>query len=45
MIDLIIPLGGGSKSKNDELRIFLRSLEKYGRGIRNVIVVASDPPA
>ena len=45
MIDLIIPLGGGSKSKNDELRIFLRSLEKYGHGIRNVIIVASDPPA
>lgn len=45
MIDLIIPLGEGSKSKNDELRIFLRSLEKYGRGIRNVIVAASDPPS
>ena len=45
MIDLIIPLGGGSKSKNDELRLFLRSLEKYGRGIRDVIIVASDPPA
>lgn len=44
MVDLIIPLGNGSKSKNDELRLFLRSLEKYGRGIRNVIVVASDPP-
>ena len=45
MIDLIIPLGGGSKSQNDELRLFLRSLEKYGRGIRDVIIVASDPPA
>ena len=45
MIDLIIPLGGGSKSNNDELRLFLRSLEKYGRGIRDVIIVASDPPA
>ena len=44
MVDLIIPLGTGSKSKNDELRLFLRSLEKYGKGVRNVIIVAADPP-
>jgi len=44
MVDIIIPLGGGSKSNNDELRLLLRSLEKYGRGIRDVIVVTSLPP-
>ena len=44
MVDFIIPLGGGSKSDNDELRLLLRSLEKHGRGIRNVFVVTSLPP-
>lgn len=44
MVDFIIPLGSGSKSDNDELRLLLRSLEKHGRGIRNVIVVTTLPP-
>ncbi len=44
MTDLIIPLGTGSRFRNDELRIFLRSLEKNGRGIRRVIAVAAEPP-
>ena len=41
MVDIIIPLGIGSKSDNDELRLFLRSLEKNGLGYRNIIIVAN----
>jgi len=44
MIDLAIPLGTGSKSGNDELKIFLRSIEKYGTGIRNILVVTDHVP-
>ncbi len=44
MVDLIIPLGRGSKSQNDELRIFLRSVEKYGHNVRKVVVVTDRPP-
>ena len=36
MVDLIIPLGSGSRSENDELRLFLRSVERNGVGVRNV---------
>ena len=44
MVDLIIPLGNGSKSDNDELKILLRSVERNGVGVRNVIVVTDAPP-
>ena len=44
MVDLIIPLGNGSKSGNDELKILLRSVERNGLGVRNVIVVTDAPP-
>ena len=44
MVDLIIPLGIGSKSDNDELKILLRSIEKNGVGVRDVIVVTDAPP-
>lgn len=44
MIDIIIPLGNESKSQNDELRILLRSIEKYGQNYRNIIVVTDCPP-
>jgi len=44
MVDLIIPLGNGSKSGNDELKILLRSVERNGVGVRNVIVVTDAPP-
>lgn len=44
-VDIIIPLGNGSKSNNDELKILLRSLEKNGRNYRNVIVVSDNPPS
>ena len=45
MIDIVIPLGNGSKSGNDELRLLLRSIEKYGRGYRRIIVVSDCAPA
>ena len=44
MVDLIIPLGNGSKSGNDELKILLRSVERNGAGVRDVIVVTDAPP-
>ena len=44
MVDLIIPLGNGSKSGNDELKILLRSVERTGAGVRDVIVVTDSPP-
>jgi len=43
--DWIIPLGSGSKSNDDELRILLRSLERNARPLGRVIVVTDRPPA
>ena len=45
MVDIIIPLGTGSKSDNDELRLLLRSIEKNGVGYRRIIVVATEIPS
>ena len=45
MVDIIIPLGTGSKSDNDELRLLLRSIEKNGSGYRRIIVVATEIPS
>jgi hypothetical protein len=42
--DWIIPLGSGSKSNNDELRILLRSIERYARPLGRVIVVGTALP-
>ena len=42
-IDVMIPLGTGSQFKNLELRYCLRSLERYGRGIRRVVIVGEKP--
>ncbi len=44
MVDIVIPLGNGSKSENDELRILLRSIEKHGSGYRHIIVVSDYAP-
>lgn len=44
MIDFVIPLGRGSQFKNCELRYCLRSLEKYGKGIRRVVIVGETNP-
>ena len=44
MVDLVIPLGTGSKSGDDELKILLRSVERNGVGVRDVIVVTDAVP-
>lgn len=43
--DLIIPLGTGSKSNNDELKILLRSADRNAVGLGRVIIVTQEPPA
>ena len=43
-VDWIIPLGTGSKSKNDELRLLLRSLERHARNLGRVVVVGDALP-
>jgi len=43
--DLIIPLGNGSRSNNDELRILLRSAEKNLQNLGRVIVVSTFAPS
>lgn len=43
--DCIIPLGTGSASDNDELRILLRSLEKNAEGVGRVVVVSQCAPS
>ena len=42
--DLVIPLGVGSKSDNDELRILLRSAERNAIGLGRVIIPTQAPP-
>jgi len=43
MVDIIIPLGTGSKWKNNELKYSLRSIEKYLTGFRDIIIVGELP--
>lgn len=43
-IPVIIPLGNGSKSENDELKLLLRSLERHAQDLGRVIVVTDNPP-
>jgi hypothetical protein len=43
MIDLLIPLGPGSCSNNDELRYCLRSICRYVIGVRDVYIVGVRP--
>lgn len=42
--DLIVPLGYGSKSSDDELKIMLRSAERNALGLGRVIVVSDHVP-
>jgi hypothetical protein len=42
-IDVVIPLGSGSRFKDLELRYCLRSLERYARGVRRVVIVGQQP--
>ena len=44
MTDIIIPLGSGSKSNNDELRILLRSIEKNCTNAGRIFVVSDCAP-
>lgn len=42
-IDVVYPLGSGSKWLNNEIRYSLRSLEKFGMGVRNVYIIGECP--
>ena len=43
--DIILPLSNESRFDNDELRVFLRSLEENGRNYGNVWIVTANAPA
>lgn len=43
MIDIVVPLGKGSRWEDNELKFSLRSLEKFGRNFRNIWVIGSRP--
>jgi SAM-dependent methyltransferase len=43
-IDILLPLGPGSRYGDIELRIALRSIDQYASGLRRVVVVASRVP-
>lgn len=43
-IDYIIPLGDGSRSDNDELRILLRSLDRNAENLGRIIIVSQCAP-
>jgi len=43
-VDIAIPLGPESRSNNDELRLFLRSLEEHGSGWRRVLLMTDCAP-
>lgn len=43
MIDLIFPLGKGSKINDDELRFTLRSIQKHIKNYRNIVLVGHKP--
>lgn len=42
-IDVLVPLGRGSQFRNAELKYALRSLGRFAKGVRRVVVVGSDP--
>ena len=43
LIDVVIPLGKGSTSANNELRFCLRSIEQYLEGYRNIWIIGQKP--
>ena len=43
MIDVVYILGDGSKWGNNEIKYSLRSLEKYGKNIRDVYICGNKP--
>jgi len=42
-IDIVYPLGSGSRWSNNEIRYSIRSVEKHVKGYRNIIIVGSKP--
>lgn len=44
LIDIIIPLGTGSRYNNIEVRMAIRSIEKYIKGYRKIIIIGPDIP-
>lgn len=43
LIDVVIPLGKGSSSANNELRFCLRSIEQFLNGYRNIWIIGQKP--
>ena len=43
-IDVVIPLGEGSKADNDELKILLRSLDKHALNLGKVYIITDKRP-
>lgn len=43
MIDIVIPLGRGSKWSNNELKFCLRSIETHLQNYRNIFIIGEDP--
>lgn len=43
MIDIVYPLGNGSKWNDNELRYSLRSVEKHLCGYRNIVIIGNKP--
>lgn len=44
-VDVIVPLGPGTASNNDELRILLRSIDAHAKGLGRIIIVSDCAPA
>lgn len=44
MIDVVIPLGNGSRWNDNELRYSLRSLVKFGSNFRHIVIVGEKLP-
>lgn len=42
-IDILIPLGSGSRYKNLEIKMALRSIEKYALGYRKIFIIGQIP--
>jgi hypothetical protein len=42
-MDILIPLGSGSRYQNSELRFALRSIEKFATGFDRIFIVGKDP--
>ena len=42
-IDIVIPLGNGSKWNNNELKYCLRSIEKYLKNYKNIYIIGECP--